>query len=87
MLPLKAVFGQGERRHRAEQQHKEQRRDGDDQGILEIEKEIALFQHGLVADQGETVGIGRASGSRKMAFRFLKLLMMITNTGNSAISV
>ena len=52
-VAAEAVFGQREGGHGAEQQHEEQRGDGDDQAVLEVADEVALAEHGRVADQVE----------------------------------
>ena len=82
-----AIFRQREGRHRAEQQHEEDRDDGDDQAVLEIADEIALPQHRLVTDKAEgRCAVGGASGVRKIAFRSLNEFTIVRNTGNRAIS-
>ena len=62
-VAAEAVFGQGKAGHRAEQQHEEQRHHGDDETVLEIADEIALTEHGRVADQVE--GRRRRQGQRR----------------------
>jgi hypothetical protein len=43
VLPRKRYSREREGRHRAEQQDEEQRYDGDDHRVLEVEEEIALL--------------------------------------------
>ena len=87
-VAAEAVFRQRERRHGAEQQHEEQRGDGDDQAVLEIADEIALADARSCSRSGRrSLASAGVSGALKMPARDLNEFMMTRITGNSAITV
>jgi len=64
-VALEPILGQREGRHGAEQEDEEQRGNRDDHRVLEVAEEVALPQHGFVADQAERVGVRHRHGLTK----------------------